>query len=248
MHGRFRLPPAPALLAFAPAGITRSRRSEPQDGPLVVVSLFGAENLPFTLALGAMLLLAVLQIVGVGDMFDADAEFDGGADPAAAAGLGGAITTLLGLGKVPFFVWLIAFLFLFAGIGFGIQELADSLLGAPFDPLLAAALSLGAALPVTALLVRPLGAIMPQDESTAVGLDSLLGRRAIISTGRAARGSPARAKVRDVHGHAHHVMVEPHEDASEMLEGDEVLLVRREGQTFYGTAMAERRLSPHGAA
>ncbi len=216
----------------------------PRYGPLVVVTLFAAETLPFTLALGAMLLLAVLQIVGVGDLFDADAEVNGGVD---AAGLGGAFTTLLGLGKVPLFVWLIAFLFLFAGIGFGVQELADSLLGAPLDPLLAAALSLGAALPVTAVLVRPLAAVMPQDESSAVGLDSLLGRRATISTGRSARGSPARAQVRDAHGHAHHVMVEPHEDASEMLEGDEVLLVRREGQTFYGAATAERRLSPHGA-
>lgn len=208
------------------------------------MTVFDPANLPFTLALGAMLVLAVLQIVGVGDLFDADADFDTDVDPSAAAGIGGAITTLLGLGKVPFFVWLISFLFLFAGIGFGIQALADSLLGAPFDPLLAAALSLVATLPVTATLVRPLGAIMPKDETTAVGLDSLLGRRAVIENARAARGYPARAKVRDVHGHVHHVMVEPHEDASEMLEGDEVLLVRREGQTFYGTATSERRLSP----
>ena len=39
-------------------------------------------------------------------------------------------------------------------------------------------------------------------------------------------------------------MVEPHEAASEFHEGDEVLLVRREGNTFYATALAERRLSP----
>lgn len=206
--------------------------------------MLAPENLPFTLALGAMLVLAVLQIVGVGDLFDADADFDTDVDPGAAAGVGGALTTLLGLGKVPFFVWLIMFLFLFAGIGFGMQELADSLLGAPFDPLLAAALALGVTVPVTATLVRPLGAIMPKDETTAVEVDSLLGRRATIEIGRAARGNPARAKVRDVHGHVHHVMVEPHEDASEMLEGDEVLLVRREGLIFYGTATSERRLSP----
>lgn len=207
-------------------------------------------NLPFAIALGLMLVLAVLQILGVGDLFDADAapdaELAGNLDPASAAGLGGAVTTLLGIGRVPFFVWLIAFLFLFAGIGFGIQGMADGLLGAPFDPLLASVLTLVAAVPATAVMVRPLGRIMPQDETSAVGLDSLVGRRATISTGRAARGSPARAKVRDRHGHAHHVMVEPHEDASEMLEGDEVLLVRREGQTFYGTALSERRLAPAG--
>ena len=201
-------------------------------------------NLPFTVALGLMLVLAVLQIVGVGDLFDADVEVDADFDAATSAGLGGAVTTLLGIGKVPFFVWLVVFLFLFAGIGFGIQGLADSLLGAPFDALLAAVLSLIGTLPVTATLVRPLGAIMPKDETSVVGLDSLVGRRGVIATGRATRGSPARAKVRDRHGHAHHVMVEPHEDSSEIHEGDEVLLVRREGQTFYGSPVSERRLSP----
>lgn len=207
-------------------------------------------NLPFTIALGLMLVLAVLQILGVGDLFDADAapdaELTGNLDPASAVGIGGAITTLLGIGRVPFFVWLVAFLFLFAGIGFGLQGMADGLLGAPFDPMLASVLALVATVPATSVAVRPLGRIMPQDETSAVGLDSLVGRRATISTGRAARGFPARAKVRDRHGHAHHVMVEPHEDASEMLEGDEVLLVRREGQTFYGTAVSERRLAPTG--
>lgn len=202
-------------------------------------------NLPFTAALGAMLVLALLQIFGLGNLFEAEADFD--ADPgvdATAAGIGGALMTLLGIGRVPFFVWLIAFLFLFAGIGFGIQELAEGLTGGPLDMWLASLLALGAALPVTAALVRPLARIMPQDETSAVGLDSLVGRRATISTGCALRGSPARAQVRDRHGHMHHVMVEPHDDASEMLEGDEVLLVRREDQLFYGTPLAERRLSP----
>lgn len=210
-------------------------------------------NLPFIVALGAMLVLCLLQIIGVGDLFDLDADVSADASidtgvhgtlDAGAAGIGGALMTLLGIGRVPFFVWLITFLFLFAGIGFGVQELAAGLTGGPLDPWLASALALGATFPVTATLVRPLARIMPHDETTAVRLDSLVGRRATISTGRATRGSPARAQVRDRHGHAHNVMVEPHEDTSEMLEGDEVLLVRREEHVFYGAAIAERRLSP----
>ena len=39
-------------------------------------------------------------------------------------------------------------------------------------------------------------------------------------------------------------MVEPHEDATEILEGDQVLLVRREGQTFFAVPLAERKLAP----
>ena len=85
---------------------------------------------------------------------------------------------------------------------------------------------------------------MPKDHTTAVNTASLLGRRATITDGVARSGSPARAKVRDVHGQVHHLMVEPHEESSELHAGDEVLLVRREGNQFYATALAERRLSP----
>ena len=42
----------------------------------------------------------------------------------------------------------------------------------------------------------------------------------------------------------HNVMVEPHEASDEILEGDEVLLVRREGEVFYGVPLAERKLAP----
>ncbi|TIX50364.1 YqiJ family protein [Alteraurantiacibacter aquimixticola] len=210
------------------------------------MSLLADYNLPFAIAFGAMILLSLLQIIGIGDLFDLDADMDVevDADFDGSASLMGGITTLLGIGKVPFLVWLIAFLFLFALIGVGIQELAMSLTGSPLYAWLAAVLALGATLPATATLVRPLGKLMPQDETDAVGLDSLVGRRATISLGRATAGSPARAKVRDRHGHAHHVMVEPHEQASEMLEGDEVLLVRREGNTFFGVPLAERQLAP----
>jgi hypothetical protein len=99
-------------------------------------------------------------------------------------------------------------------------------------------------LPVTGALARPLGRLLPHDETTAVTLDTLLGRRATVTDGVARSGSPARARVYDYHGHPHHVMVEPHEASSELHSGDEVLLVRREGNQFYATALAERRLSP----
>ena len=142
-------------------------------------------------------------------------------------------------------IWLALCLLLFAGLGLGIQELAESLTGGPLDARLAAVFAAGAALPATAIMVRPLAAMLPQDESTAVTLDQLVGRRAHVTDGVARRGSPARARVVDVHGHPHHVMIEPHEADSLIHAGDEALLVRREGETFYATALAERRLSPN---
>jgi len=55
-----------------------------------------------------------------------------------------------------------------------------------------------------------------------------------VGTARAA--SPARAKVKDAFGQPHFVMVEPHQPGTELAEGETVLLVRREGQLFFGVA------------
>ena len=209
------------------------------------MSLFADHNLPFAIAAGLMLLALVLQLVGLGDWdIGGEPDLDLDAADAGSAGLGGALLTLLGLGRVPLMVWLLVFLLLFTVIGVSLQAFAGELTGAPLYPALAALIAGGAGLPLTAGLVRPLGRIMPQDETSAVGLDSLVGRRGTVSTGKALRGSPARTTVRDRHGHAHHVMLEPHEDASEIHEGDEVLVVRREGQTFFGVPLAERKLAP----
>jgi hypothetical protein len=203
------------------------------------MSLLADYNMPFAAALVLMALLGLVQILGLGGLLgDADADADGH------GGFADGLQSFLGIGRVPLMIWLISFLFLFAALGVGIQTLAANLLGAPLDRWLAAALAGLVAVPANAGLTRPLGSILPGDETTAVGLDSLVGRRAKIVTGRAAAGYPARAQVHDHHGHPHHVMVEPHEAGSEMLEGDEVLLVRRENETFFGVPLQERRLAP----
>lgn len=212
------------------------------------LSLLADYNLPFAVALGLMVLFFLFQLVGLGDFdFDADIDVDADAgmdaDPTS-AGFGGAILTLLGLGKVPLFVWLSVFLLLFALLGMSIQAFAIELTGGALYSLLAAVFAGGAALPATAAIVRPIGRLLPKDETSAVGLDSLVGRRAKIHGGKATAGNPARAQVRDIHGHAHYVMVEPHEAGSEMHDGDEVLLVRREGQAFFAVPLSERKLAP----
>lgn len=109
----------------------------------------------------------------------------------------------------------------------------QSLLGAPFDALAAGALAGVAALPINGLAVRPVAAILPQDETSAVTLNSLIRRDAVIQTGAAKLGSPARSKVLDRFGHPHFVMVEPHDPTLELAEGETVLIVRRDGETFY---------------
>lgn len=212
------------------------------------MSLLADYNLPFAMAFGVMALALLLQLVGLGDFdFLGDVEVDAGTDADAIvpdAGIGGAILTLLGLGRVPFMVWLIVFLLLFGLIGLSLQAFAISLTGSPLYIWLAPVIAGGATLPLTAGAVRPLGRFLPQDETSAVGLQSLVGRRGEVTDGTARRGSPARTRVRDRYGHAHYVMLEPHEDTSEIPTGDEVLIVRREGQTFFGVPLAERKLAP----
>lgn len=196
-------------------------------------------NLPFAVAIGVLLFLTVLQLVGVGDFFDldtgidmdvnVDTDFDMSTDTGAVGGM----VSLLGIGRVPFLIWLTCFLGLFSAGGLAIQAVAISQTGQPFPPLLVAGMVAAAALPLNGLLVRPLGAILPNDETTSVGLDSLVRRDATISIGAAQAGRPARASVKDRYGHTHHVMVEPHDRDVVLMEGETVLLVRREGLTFY---------------
>ena len=208
------------------------------------MTLLEPHNMPFAAALAIMLVLAIVQMIGVADFGDADVDLDMDGEGMPDVGMFDGLLTLLGIGRVPLTIWLALFLFLFAGIGLSIQELAQSLTGGPLYSWLAALIAGVAALPVTGIFARPLGRILPKDHTTAVSTESLVGRRATISIGVARAGSPARARVKDIHGQTHRVMVEPHEAASELHEGDEVLLVRREGNQFYATALAERRLSP----
>jgi membrane protein implicated in regulation of membrane protease activity len=212
------------------------------------MSIFEPYNTPFAVAFVLVLLLALVQAIGLGDMFDGDTVADPSAGAEGGPGLQpGALDgvfTLLGIGRVPLTIWLALFLFGFAAIGVSIQSLAQSLVGAPLNRWVAAIAALVAAIPLTSVLARPLGAILPRDETSAVTTDALLGRRGTITDGIARHGSPARARVQDTHGQTHHVMVEPHEASSELHAGDQILLVRREGLQFYATALAERRLSP----
>ena len=196
-----------------------------------MTDLLAPQNLPFAVALGLLLLLAVAQVVGLGDLLgDAEADIDVEAD--GDLGLGDSLLGALGLGRLPLMVWFSVLLAAFALVGLSVHQLAGVLFGGQLTALPAGALALAAALPITGLLARPLARVLPHDETTAVPIESLVGRRGRIAIGRAAAGSPARATVPDVHGHAHHVMVEPSDPTDTLAEGEEVLLTAREGELF----------------
>ena len=102
-------------------------------------------------------------------------------------------------------------------------------------------------MPVTGLSARGIARIIPGDETTAISLDSLVGRRGTITIGTARRGSPAQARVKDMHGQPHYVMVEPYDDEQAIGEGETVRLDRRDGNIFIALARADGTESPFDA-
>jgi len=195
--------------------------------------LTAAENLPFAVALVLMLMIGAVEAVGLGvSAAHFDLHADGDAD----------LLGWLGLGRVPLLMLIVVLLALFGLIGISLQQLADALLGAPLSPWLAAPIAFMASLPLLGVSARALARIMPGDETTAVSLDSLVGKRAEIMVGAARRGSPAQGRVRDVHGQAHYVMIEPSGDDQSVAAGEKVLLVRREGNIFIGLAEGDALL------
>ncbi len=221
------------------------------------MSFYDAHNFPFAVALVLMALLALSQIVGAADLLsggDADvevefgAEFDGdGSAMSSAGGFLDGLMSVIGLGRVPFLIWLAALLFLFAGIGMTVQALAIHFWDGPLHAGLASAIAGVLAVPLNGALVRPLASLLPKDESSAVTIDSFIRRDAVIQTGSARLASPARAKVIDRYGRPHFVMVEPHDPTIALQEGETVMLVRRDGETFYAIQYTNPLLSPDDA-
>lgn len=182
--------------------------------------LFATENIVFVSAIVLMLLIGAVQAIGIAGDFDLDIHGD--AD----------LLGWLGLGRLPLLMLLAIFLALFGMIGLIGQHLLLDFAGAMLSPLIAAPAAFLASLPLTGFAARWLAPLLPRDQSSAVPLDALTGSFARIVTGVARSGSPARARVEDVYGQAHYVMVEPDNAGQTLEEGETILLVRREDHVF----------------
>jgi hypothetical protein len=190
-----------------------------------ITFLLSSANVPFAAALLLMLLIGAVEAIGLGS---ASIDVD----------LGAADSWLawLGLGRVPLLVVLIVFLALFGVIGLAVQHVAAAVTGDVLSPWLASAAAMLGALPLTGLAGRGLARVLPRDETTAVALETLIGRTGTITNGKAERGSPARLRVEDRHGQAHFVMVEPANAGQVFREGETVLLVEKRAQHFSGVS------------
>jgi hypothetical protein len=193
--------------------------------------LLAGDNVLFVAALVLMLLIGAAEAMGLG------------AGLALGEGLGGvdgdvnvespSLLSWINVGRLPLLMLIVVFLFAFGMTGLIGQRLVAAILGQPGPWFLAAPLALAAALPVTRMFGRAVSRIMPQDETSAVSRDSLVGRVAVIVTGEARQASAAQARVRDQHGQVHYVMVEPDNATDVFVQGGSVLLVRHAGAKYF---------------
>lgn len=197
------------------------------------------ELAPFAVALGIVAALCAVEIlatlagsslIGLGgeaDAADVDIDPDLGAEAEAAApGPTGALLSWLGLGTVPFVIWLAGVLTSFALAGYALQLGASAVTGAPVGAWPAAALALVPGLALGGRLARAIGRLVPKTETTAISTRAYGGRVGVVTVGTARHGHPAQARFRDGHGNTHYAVVEPLHEDDALPEGTEIAIVR----------------------
>lgn len=198
-----------------------------------------AEAWPFSVAVTLVAAIAVIEGAGL----LVGLNFSGWVDhllPDMGEGLDGASTAWLGwlhVGKVPVLVLLVVLLTAFAMIGFAIVALSKDLLGFyPPAPLSAIGALLGA-LPVVRVSGAAIARVTPRDETSAVLLETLVGRVATVINGTARVNYPAQARVRNEHDQTLYVHIEPDDPDATFGPGDSVLLVKQiSGSRFQAIA------------
>lgn len=138
----------------------------------------------------------------------------------------------LGFGKVPFLIVLSAFLASFGLAGIILQSVMFTLSTVTLPSLVAIPIAFLLSLPVTSKISFWIGAIMPDDESTAIQLKDLRGKQAVITLGTTTVTRPTEAKVTDRHGRVHYIRVIPGSEGDSFTKGDKVILDEFEGNTF----------------
>ncbi len=199
-------------------------------------------SFPFAVSLVIVGILALIEgiglLVGAGifgflDGLLPDIDLDIDAPDISAPSIGGQFLTWLQIGRVPVIFSLIVFLVAFGLIGLFLQGMARAIFGAPLPVLLACIPVFVISMPVLSIGNRMLAVIIPQDETSAVSHDSLIGKPAVITGGEARNDYPAQGKVKDQYRQTHYILIEPDNDADIFPQGQQVLLVRRHKSIYF---------------
>lgn len=200
-------------------------------------------NGPFTIALIIMLLLGLFEVIstlfgstlsGMLDSLLPDVNIDAEVGPEVEGpGLFTQSLSWLGFGVVPFLILLIIFLTCFGLVGLTVQYTMQSITGSMLPAWLATLPALLISTPLVRWGSKLTAMILPQEETSAVSINTLTARQATITQGEAKRGLAAEAKVEDQHGNTHYVLVEPDSDDISLPRDSKIVLVEHiKGKRF----------------
>ncbi len=211
------------------------------------------DNIPFTVAIVLMLAIAVLEGVtsvmgmGISNLLDSilpdldldvdiDADVDVDVDTDIDINTGPSIFTKflswIQVGKVPLLVLLIAGLTVFGIAGFFVQSASKFFIGGYLPWFIAIFPALIISMPVIRVSAKILSKIIPDDDTSAVSQDSFIGQIATITLGKAEKGKPAEAKLKDKFGQTHYLMIEPDKENDIFRQSEQVLIVSRNGSVY----------------
>jgi hypothetical protein len=200
--------------------------------------LFAVETWPFTVAMLLLVLIAGSEALAVlmgTSMFHWLEQF--APDSAHPEGVLDRGLGWLRVGRVPVLILIVTFLAAFAMCGFAANIVSYQITGAWLPPWISVPIALVVGLPIVRMAGNGLSHLVPRDESSAVTLDTLIGRVAIVVSGKAKRGYPAEAKVANQYGQTLYIMLEPDTEDCTFEPGSSVLLVRQiSGNRFAGIA------------
>ncbi len=161
---------------------------------------------------------------------DVDADIDVDADGVAPHI---AILGWLNFGRVPFMILVVINLLSYGFSGYTLQKIIMKITHSPMNKLLISLLALIPAFLLVHYIGRFLAKVMPQVESNAITLDTLVGSVGEIVIGTASVNNPAEVKVKDKFEKIHYVRVLPINDDLKITQGEKVLLVEFKENIFY---------------
>lgn len=192
--------------------------------------LLAPQNAPFTVALGVLVCLVVLEVIGAFVAASPSSFLDH-----LAPDLDHVDGPLgwLHIGKVPLLALLALFLAGFGITGFMLQMFLASSIGLLAPAAVACVPAFAGGIFSLKCFGGILGKVIPKDETYVIRDQDLIGRVATVCGGNARRGLGSEARVLDVYQKRHFVLVEPDDDHQVLSNGTQVLLVRQANARYF---------------
>jgi membrane protein implicated in regulation of membrane protease activity len=201
--------------------------------------LFSTYNIIFSSAIILMVFIALLEgiliLIGMGlsDMLDSlvpdfDTDYDVDTQYSLSKFFG-----WIRLKEVPILMLVVIFLTSFGIIGLFIQAILFNFIGILWFQYLVAIPTFIFSIMSLRIFGGLIAKLLPKDETSSISNNDLIGHIGIITLGKAIKGSPAEAKVKDQSGQVHYFMVEPENENDIFMQGEKVLISGQNEKLFF---------------